>query len=96
MSNSGSDGGELERAPRDVERFSREPERFAREIERPRRSAPPSDPLFDKPYEAPAEKADKPAWEQKATMPSAPVRGLSPNIRSKRKVASLLGGGGNT
>ncbi|MDO8376065.1 MAG: DEAD/DEAH box helicase [Aquabacterium sp.] len=84
---------DVERAPRDVERFSREPERFAREIERPRRSAPPSDPLFDKPYEAPAEAADKPAWEQKATMPSAPVRGLSPNIRSKRKVASLLGGG---
>ena len=87
------EGGEVDRPPRDVERFSREPERFARETERPRRSAPPSDPLFDKPYEAPAEATDKPAWEQKASMPSAPVRGLSPNIRSKRKVASLLGGG---
>jgi superfamily II DNA/RNA helicase len=77
-----------ERAPRDTERFSRE-------TERPRRSmTPPADPLFDKPYEPPTDVAEKPAWEQKAAAPVAPpVRGLSPNIRSKRKVASLLGGG---
>lgn len=37
--------------------------------------------------------ADKPAWEQKAAAAALPARGLSPNIRSKRKVASLLGGG---
>ena len=33
-----------------------------------------------------------PAWEKKGS-PQPPVRGLSPNIRSKRKVATLLGGG---
>ena len=75
-----------ERAPREYERFSREPER-------PRRGGPPADPLFDRPYEAPTDTADKPAWEQKPAMPAMPVRGMSPNIRSKRKVASLLGGG---
>jgi superfamily II DNA/RNA helicase len=87
---------ETERAPRDVERFAREPERYVREPERPRRSfappAPPSDPFFDKPYEPTAISADKPAWEQKVSV-AAQVRGLSPNIRSKRKVGSLLGGG---
>ena len=87
---------ETERAPRDVERFAREPERYARETERPRRSfapsAAPADPFFDKPYEPTALSADKPAWDQKVAV-LAPARGLSPNIRSKRKVASLLGGG---
>ena len=87
---------ESDRAPRDVERFAREPERYVREAERPRRSfappAPPSDPFFDKPYEPTASSADKPAWEQKGVV-AAQVRGLSPNIRSKRKVGSLLGGG---
>ena len=87
---------EPERAPRDVERFAREPERYAREIERPRRSfapsAAPSDPFFDKPYEPTAQSAGKPAWDQKVAA-AAPARGLSPNIRGKRKVASLLGGG---
>ena len=85
-----------DRAPRDVERFAREPERYVREAERPRRSfappAPPSDPFFDKPYEPTAVTADKPAWEQKGVV-AAQARGLSPNIRSKRKVGSLLGGG---
>ena len=75
-----------ERAPRDSERFSREPER-------PRRGGPPTDPLFDRPYEPPTDTAEKPAWEQKSAIPTMPVRGMSPNIRSKRKVASLLGGG---
>jgi ATP-dependent RNA helicase RhlE len=51
------------------------------------------DPFFDKPYEPTATAADvQPAWESK-TAAAAPARGLSPNIRSKRKVASLLGGG---
>jgi ATP-dependent RNA helicase RhlE len=51
-----------------------------------------SDPFFDKPYEPglPADAAA--AWEMKTVAP-APVRGLSPNIRTKRKVAALLGGG---
>ena len=87
---------EFDRAPRDVERFAREPERYVREAERPRRSfappAAPADPFFDKPYEPAAVAADKPAWEQKVSV-AAQVRGLSPNIRSKRKVGSLLGGG---
>ncbi len=85
-----------DRAPRDVERFAREPERYVREPDRPRRSfappAPPADPFFDKPYEPTSISADKPAWEQKVTL-AAQARGLSPNIRSKRKVGSLLGGG---
>jgi superfamily II DNA/RNA helicase len=56
----------------------------------PRRSAPPADPLFDSPYEAPAEMAsDQPSDTQAA----AAVRtGLSGNIRARRKVAALLGG----
>ena len=87
---------ENDRAPRDVERFAREPERYVREPDRPRRSfappAPPVDPFFDKPYEPTSISADKPAWEQKVTV-AAQARGLSPNIRSKRKVGSLLGGG---
>ena len=84
---------------RQVERAAREPapDRAPREFDRPRRSTqPPADPFFEKPYEPPADGAEKPAWEQKgaaAAAASAPTRGLSPNIRSKRKVASLLGGG---
>ncbi len=57
-----------------------------REISMPPR--PPSDPFFDKPYEASATTAE-PAWEKRA----APVaRGLSPNIKPKKKVAALFGG----
>jgi len=56
-----------------------------REIEMPR---PASDPFFDKPYEASATTAE-PAWEQRAA-PAA--RGLSPNIKPKKKVAALFGG----
>jgi hypothetical protein len=69
-------------------------ERFSRDADRPRRSyaAPPADPFFDKPYEPTAVSQDRPAWDQKAAVP-APARGLSPNIRSKHKVGSLLGGG---
>jgi len=55
----------------------------------PRSYAPPrapSDPFFDKPYE-PSSTAE-PAWESKA--PAAP-RGLSPNIKPKKRVAALFG-----
>ena len=83
-----------ERPFRDADRFAREADRPMREPDRPRR-APASDPFFDRPYEAAAAAGDKPAWEQKSPV-AAPIRGLSPNIRSKRKVASLLGGGGST
>jgi superfamily II DNA/RNA helicase len=49
-----------------------------------------ADPFFDKPYE-PASTGGAPAWE--AEKPAAPAHpGRSPNIRPKRKVASLLGG----
>jgi ATP-dependent RNA helicase RhlE len=56
---------------------------------RPSYAAPkaPSDPIFDKPYETPAD-APEPAWEQKAPATS---RGLSPNIKPKKKVAALFG-----
>ncbi len=47
----------------------------------------PSDPFFDKPYEPDAAGAE-PAWENKA--PAAP-RGLSPNIKPKKRVAALFG-----
>jgi len=54
----------------------------------PRRAPPPpGDPLFDRPYE-PSSSAEAPAWER---APAPPAR--TPNIRTKRKVASLLGGG---
>ena len=67
--------------------------------ERPRRFQPAGDPFFDKPYEPSAAAAAVGAsWEatNKAAAAGAPTasagRGLSPNIKSKRKVASLLGG----
>jgi hypothetical protein len=54
---------------------------------------PPSasrDPFFDKPYEASARsEADLPAWD-KGAVSSAP-KGLSPYIKSKKKVAALFG-----
>ncbi len=56
----------------------------------PRRpSAPPSDPFFNQPYEAQADA--EPAWEKPAQT-AAPSTGLSKYIKSKKKVASLLGG----
>jgi ATP-dependent RNA helicase RhlE len=47
----------------------------------------PSDPFFDKPYE-PSNAESEPAWESKA--PAAP-RGMSPNIKPKKRVAALFG-----
>ncbi|MEF7614719.1 DEAD/DEAH box helicase [Aquincola sp. MAHUQ-54] len=70
---------------------------MARERDRPvsvRRhgaGGPPADPFFDRPYEPSVSPEAPPAWE-KAPQPAPPVRGLSPNIRPKRKVAALLGG----
>ncbi len=46
-----------------------------------------SDPFFDQPYEASATEAE-PAWERK--VPAAP-RGMSPNIKPKKRVAALFG-----
>jgi ATP-dependent RNA helicase RhlE len=50
-------------------------------------AAAASDPFFDQPYEASAGTAE-PAWESKT--PAVP-RGLSPNIKPKRRVAALFG-----
>jgi superfamily II DNA/RNA helicase len=75
------------------EQAPRSPEpRFERPPEPPRRGGNASrDPFFDKPYEPSS--AGEAAWEAtaRAAAPSA-GRGLTPNIRAKRKVPSLLGG----
>ena len=48
---------------------------------------PPSDPFFDRPYE-PSAGESEPAWERRET----PVgRGVSVNIKTKKKVAALFG-----
>jgi ATP-dependent RNA helicase RhlE len=58
----------------------------------PRAPRVATDPFFDRPYEAPAGDA-APAWESRsAAATTAAPKGLSPNIKPKRKVASLLGG----
>ena len=61
----------------------------------PRQPAPQKnrDPFFDRPYEASSSSAEKPEWEKNT--PAAPVgrAALSASIRSKRKLAALLGGG---
>ena len=55
---------------------------------RPHRAPSASrDPFFDKPYEPGAADAT-PAWE--AAAKAAPARGVSSNIKSKRKVAALF------
>ncbi|MDO9482636.1 MAG: helicase-related protein, partial [Hydrogenophaga sp.] len=68
------------RAPRE----GRSDSRFASGSRAPRA---PADPLFDKPYE-PSTSADvKPSWE---AAPSTTARSLSPNIKSRKKVAALF------
>jgi ATP-dependent RNA helicase RhlE len=54
----------------------------------PQRAA---DPFFDQPYQ-PRDDAAPAAWEKGAAGPNA-VKMPSSNIRPKKKVASLLGGG---
>jgi superfamily II DNA/RNA helicase len=55
---------------------------------RPHRApAAPRDPFFDQPYES-GEREAAPAWE--AAAKAAPARGISSNIKSKRKVAALF------
>jgi superfamily II DNA/RNA helicase len=74
--------------PARAERDDRPPRRAPE----PPRSRAPSDPFFDKPYE-PSAAAEPPAWESTRAAVPTPSRGvLSPNIRPKKKVASLLGG----
>jgi len=91
---------ELDDAPpprpsRDRARHDEEPRSPRAGADAPLRSSVPSyaparvprDPFFDKPYEPSATVAE-PAWESKA--PAAP-RGLSPNIKPKKRVAALFG-----
>ena len=61
--------------------------RAPREYGRP--APAPRDPFFDKPYEpsAPAAEAPSPSWESAAKPAS---RGISANIKPKRKVAALF------
>jgi superfamily II DNA/RNA helicase len=54
---------------------------------RPHRVQAPRDPFFEKPYEAP-EREVTPEWE--AAAKAGPARGISANIKSKRKVAALF------
>jgi superfamily II DNA/RNA helicase len=63
--------------------------RPARSYAQPPRA--PRDPFFDKPYE-PSSTGDAAAWDSKAAVPAASARGLSPNIKPKKKVAALFGG----
>ena len=62
------------------------------------RRGPAADPFFDRPYE-PSGGDTAAAWEKKTddkssdTAPVSRATGPSPNIRPKKKVASLLGGG---
>ena len=51
------------------------------------------DPFFDKPYEASTATAEKPEWDMAPPAQAAGRPSISANIRAKRKVASLLGGG---
>ena len=80
-----------EERPRRVreEAPSDESPRLSRSYAQPPRAA--RDPFFDKPYE-PTASADTPAWDSKAAAQTPAVRGLSPNIKPKKKVAALFGG----
>ncbi|KQP17896.1 DEAD/DEAH box helicase [Pseudorhodoferax sp. Leaf267] len=83
--------------PRDVmdgqPRPRREPQERVERAERPERPARPQrsatrDPFFDQPYEAPQKAQDAtPSWEANARQPA---RGISANIKPKRKVAALF------
>ncbi len=76
--------------PRDYEsREAREPREARPARTEPRRASPPADPFFDRPYEA-QDSVVPPQWDE-AVKPASGAR--TPNIRAKRKVASLLGGG---
>jgi superfamily II DNA/RNA helicase len=73
----------------DRERTDR-PDRAPRGRDEPRRgvaAAAPADPFFDRPYEATSEAPA--AWEKSAA-PAPARRGVSANIKPRRKVAALL------
>jgi ATP-dependent RNA helicase RhlE len=70
-------------------RESREPRDARPARYEPRRASPPADPFFDRPYEA-QDSVVPAAWDE-AVKPASGAR--SPSIRTKKKVAALLGGG---
>ncbi|MEP6876097.1 MAG: DEAD/DEAH box helicase, partial [Burkholderiales bacterium] len=76
-----------DRARHDEEPRSERPAAPARSSSYAASPRAPSDPFFDKPYEASAATGE-PAWESKA--PATP-RGMSPNIKPKKRVAALFG-----
>ena len=95
----GAEASSRQLAERVIERAAEPgPQRaFERPPERARRAAPASDPFFDRPYE-PSRSDNAATWEKTAaaatTGAAAPARSLmSSNVRPKKKVASLLGGG---
>jgi ATP-dependent RNA helicase RhlE len=61
--------------------------RFGREAPPPRAAAP-RDPFFDQPY-VPSNTAEA-AWESSTSTSSGAHRSISPNIKSKKKVAALF------
>ncbi|WP_310383110.1 DEAD/DEAH box helicase [Roseateles sp.] len=75
-------------APRPAEAAAAAPAAAPRPVYRA--PAQPRDAFFDKPYEASAS-AELPAWDKGAGAASTAPRGLSANIRPKRKVAALFG-----
>jgi ATP-dependent RNA helicase RhlE len=76
--------------PRDYEsREAREPREARPARAELRRASAPADPFFDRPYEA-QDSVVPPQWDE-AVKPASGAR--SPNIRAKKKVAALLGGG---
>jgi hypothetical protein len=80
----------------DEPRREREPAYAAPRAPAPVRAPAPQknrDPFFDKPYEASTATVEKPEWEMATPSQGVGRPSLSANIRAKRKVASLLGGG---
>jgi superfamily II DNA/RNA helicase len=87
---------EDERPRRPPRRSADEDDAGAKAVERASwRPVPPparsADPFFDKPYEPTGSGA--PAWEAGKPAASPAPRQVSPNIRSRKKTAALLGGG---
>ena len=68
----------------------REPREFRERREAPphRQAAAPRDPFFDQPYESSVAPDTQPAWE--AAAKANPQRGVSANIKPKKKVAALF------
>ncbi|MBB4842399.1 superfamily II DNA/RNA helicase [Paucibacter oligotrophus] len=83
-----------ERAPRPRRDWESEPAASeaarAPVAPRPVYRQPARDAFFDKPYE-PSTSAELPAWDKGAAGAAAAPKGLSANIKPKRKVAALFG-----